>query len=469
MLHGARWVGSQVFALSLLAAACGPARPSLEARANSACGTRETLAQCQAVLDEADARIAKCESAPKTVYWKGCGAERRLRVEIAARVRRMEASAATPTAATADVPPTKSVTSEQPRETNEPGREPTPEQVQNAAVAAAIAAPSRCGVHAERAVVGASIEIKPTGEIADVAIRGVVATPPMIDCLKKSLAELKFSPFSLPADAGADWRHDPSGTRFPIYICTRSFGTFTNCRAALFEVTLMLGVDGSAMKPTREQLRAFDAESKALAVQASDEARSAACAETKASAMPPGTYSGDASQTITANDGSKVRAWKSLTITIDDAGCVRWRGYEAGDISMPGDRARNLDTIASTCINEGTATITKTGSGGFRMKAAIVSKSAGGAPTRFHVWKCPGLGNVQTSLSADLRPQGCLMLGNAADAREERVSAVVCAAGKPFDELLDRTFTIDREGSIRLPLTIADPATIVLRRIDSKR
>lgn len=61
--------------------------------------------------------------------------------------------------------------------------------------------------------------------------------------------------------------------------------------------------------------------------------------------LSPGTYSGEAAQKVTGRDGSKVFAWKALSLVVDAAGCIAWHGIAAGDILMPGDAARARKNI----------------------------------------------------------------------------------------------------------------------------
>ncbi len=453
------------------AMSCGgpPAKPSLQARATQQCATEATVEQCEALLTEATERVNGCETGPKDAYWAGCGTQRRTRADIATQLGRIRDHRTANRAAPSDAPATAAPTAPHPpTDTNAPGEVPTPGQVQAAATAAATKAPPACGVSNERALITATVEVAPSGEIADAKLSDAsVGSPSLLECVRKAFADLKFAWYKMPADANASWRHEGSAS-WPIYLCSRGgAGTFHSCRAVMYEITLMLGSDGSAVKPTRDQIRAFNAESATVAKKADQDARDAACAATRGSGFPAGAYSGQASQNVTGKDGSKVRGWKSLTIKVDANGCATWRGYDAGDIWVPGDEARDLQKINTTCITDGDAAITKTPSG-FKLTAKTLTKRAGGAPTRFHVWKCPG-GNVQTPMSVDLAGKHCVMLGNAADAQEELAGEFVCRKSDPFGELADRAFTLDKDGSMRLPLTIVDPSTIVLHRIDSKQ
>jgi hypothetical protein len=187
------------------------------------------------------------------------------------------------------------------------------------------------------------------------------------------------------------------------------------------------------------------------------------CARTLASGFPPGTYTGEASQRITGGDGSKVFEWKSLTLTVDDKGCASWRGLEHGEIAMPGDDARNLETIPSTCIYEGDAMV-EASSGRFKLAATVAATASGGTPTKYHLWQCGSL-KVKTDLTVELGP-GCRVVGSASDARADRGSEYLCQASRPFDELKDRQIKLQKDGSVRLPITIANLGTLILHRID---
>ncbi|MBX3199418.1 MAG: hypothetical protein KF850_19945 [Labilithrix sp.] len=185
------------------------------------------------------------------------------------------------------------------------------------------------------------------------------------------------------------------------------------------------------------------------------------------SGLEAGTYAGQAAQTVKAKGGT-VFEWMSLQITVDANGCATWRGFEGGDIAMQGDVERNIEKVSSTCINEGEATIVNEGKG-FRLKGSILRKYSGGTPTRFHIWSCPGGRKIRTDMKTSLASDGCQRIGNGADPTEERGAAIACAYSQPFAELKDRTFTVQKDGTIRLPFTVAEPTTIVLHRIDSKQ
>jgi len=197
-------------------------------------------------------------------------------------------------------------------------------------------------------------------------------------------------------------------------------------------------------------------------------ADAAACADTLASGFPSGSYSGEAVQRVTGRDGSKVFEWKSLTLKVDASGCATWIGYEHGNIAMPGDDARNIEKVVSTCINEGKATIAAGDKGAFKLAATVTSKASGSPPTKYHLWKCGPL-NVQTDLSVDLRGNNCTLLGGTSDAQANLGGEIACKYSKPFDELKDRIITVLKDGSVRVPLTLADPSALVLRKVDKRQ
>jgi hypothetical protein len=227
-----------------------------------------------------------------------------------------------------------------------------------------------------------------------------------------------------------------------------------------YAVAVLVDTKGAATHPTAEQAKQF-------AARIARDSQDAACVATKASGFPPGTYTGETTQRLTLRDGTKIFAWKSLSVTIDESGCLSWRGLSFSDDFMPGDELRNIDDMASTCINEGDGTITAARSG-FKLAATIRSKASGGMPTRFHLWKCPGIGNVQTDMSMDLSNRGCIQIGNAADPSGQRGAEIACQMSEDFNELKGRPLTIQKDGSVRMPLTIADPGILILRRVDKR-
>ncbi len=69
---------------------------------------------------------------------------------------------------------------------------------------------------------------------------------------------------------------------------------------------------------------------------------------------------------------------------------------------------------------------------GSMLAATVVTKASGGAPSRYHVWRCAGK-RVRTNMVADLTPK-CELLGSDADPAEERGGDVACQAARLFDD-----------------------------------
>lgn len=195
----------------------------------------------------------------------------------------------------------------------------------------------------------------------------------------------------------------------------------------------------------------------------------AECAATRESGFAPGTYAGEASQTIKDRGGNTVYAWKSLTITVSESGCLSWRGLSTGDITPRGEEAPNVEHVLSTCIHEGDGTIVRAGRV-FKLAAAVRGRASGGTPTRFHVRNCPGSRrSVRAAMSVDLARVGCRLIGNAADPVHERIAEAACQYDRPFQDLLDTTITVSANGALRIPLTVADRSKILLHRVDVRR
>jgi hypothetical protein len=339
-----------------------------------------------------------------------------------------------------------------------PDGPPSEEAVRAAAVEATKAALARCGLIGHRALLGAALDVKTTGEVSGVRmVDGSLGAAGALDCLTQTYGALRFPSFTMPAATGKGQLLDcPPGAVFRRDLCKPVVRD-----SLTFPIAVMIMSDGAVLQPTQAQASHFREQYRADAVHAS-------CAATKASGFQAGIYAGEASQRLRLRDGTQVFGWKSLTLTVDPDGCLSWRGLSFADIVMPGDDARNIEKINATCINDGDGTITANGAV-FKLTGVIRGKASGGTPTRFHVWRCPAIGNVKADLSVDLRANGCNMIGNAADPTAEVAAETACQMSHDFDELKDRTLTLSKDGSISLPLTIADPATLVLHKVDRRQ
>jgi hypothetical protein len=321
-------------------------------------------------------------------------------------------------------------------------------------------------------LVAAAIEVQTSGEVRKVEFEDAVnfgaSTPfsgskvvPTVsteasrECLRRAYSGLKFKPYTI-ASTSSEYRCPEGAAVFnPQKFCTPVVED-----SRTYQVSIMVEPDGRAATPTHE-------EAVRVAMTVAHEKRVAACAETKNSGFRPGMYTGEASQRVIGRDGSKVSEWMSLSITVGADGCATWVGLERGDIAMPGDDARNTETAESTCIYEGDATISGTKEG-FRLVAKLRSIASGGTPTKYHLWKCGGL-TVRTDLQRDLRSSSCQLLGGATSEPADRAAAFACGASRPFEELKDRTLAVQKDRSVRVPLTIVERGTIILRRVDSEQ
>jgi hypothetical protein len=463
--------------------ACGGAQSrsdAFTAHLERACGDADTVDKCRDYLNRLTAYSMSCQRGLRA---DGCQTiDARMRV-ARARYEEIEAahdSAASATAApaspSAGTPSTALTPASEPSSVDggATAGPPTQEDVGNAIRLATPKALEACGLAGSPVLVEIELDVKTTGQVATVTLQDslrygaggfmaggtvvpAVATMAVRNCLTSAYRGLTFSSFTLPASKGGAYRCPPGAAVFnPERFCTRVIQD-----TQTYDVAVLLDGSGNVSNPSAEQARQFFAS-------VSNAAKSAACASTKASGFPTGTYAGEASQHLNLRDGSKVFAWKSLTITVDENGCLTWRGLSFEDGSMPGDEARNIEKVTATCINEGDGAIAGAGST-FKLTATVRGKGSGGTPTRFHIWKCPGIGNVRTDMAADLSSSGCVQIGNAADPTAEALADVGCQMSKDFDELKDRTMTVQKDGSVRVPLTIADPGTLVLRRVDKRQ
>jgi hypothetical protein len=200
------------------------------------------------------------------------------------------------------------------------------------------------------------------------------------------------------------------------------------------------------------------------------QARTAACEATKASEFAPGTYTGDRTQSFTSQGDAlmgtcRVTQWRSLRLVVEESGCAVWTGMWHDEDACTGDAKRNLTKVSVTCIEKGPARVERAASG-MALTGTVATRTASGAPTRYHLWKCPNMGNVRTDLATDLRPKGCLALGGDVEPSEERMMQASCAASAFDEDLSQAPMKVDKDGTLHVSLK--DRSQLVLHRIDKK-
>jgi hypothetical protein len=89
-----------------------------------------------------------------------------------------------------------------------------------------------------------------------------------------------------------------------------------------------------------------------------------------------------------------------------------------------------------------------------------LSKASGGAPSRYHIWKCAA-GRVRTDMKTDLHAKNCTLLGSDANPTEERVGDMVCQYARLFDD--GGTVAVEND---TLRVTLAGGEVLTLARVD---
>jgi hypothetical protein len=185
------------------------------------------------------------------------------------------------------------------------------------------------------------------------------------------------------------------------------------------------------------------------------ESRRAMCDANKAVGFPVGVFGGDRTRDGKTAD-CKITSWLSLHVAADADGCVTWHAMSRDELAC--DSGRSMPT---TCIEKGTATVEKK-AGTFALTTTVESKGSGGAPSRYHIWRCAG-GRVRTDMKADLHSKGCTLLGSDANPTEERAGDVVCQSARLFDD----GGTVTPAGKDAVRVTLAGGEVLTLNRADT--
>jgi hypothetical protein len=174
--------------------------------------------------------------------------------------------------------------------------------------------------------------------------------------------------------------------------------------------------------------------------------------------LVPGEYRGEMQQSHWEPDTGKVTTSIVLAVTVDAGGCVTWQG------------ASSITGNGFACMKSGVAELTRKGNA-LHFSGVAKRWSVGLPPVRYHVWDCPLIGHVEVDLDKDLRSRGCVQLGNSAgmyEANETAANGIVCRYDNIFGQLKDKTITVQKGGTLRMPFTVDSPTTLVLHRVDSR-
>jgi hypothetical protein len=183
-----------------------------------------------------------------------------------------------------------------------------------------------------------------------------------------------------------------------------------------------------------------------------------------------GTYTGSGSQTISTVDKPPcvVRTEKDITVSIGSDGAVQWTGFSSRAVRCKGDVG---EPVPTRCWNRGMGSATKLNDGAYRIKTSISGKGAATAlRTSYDVWDCKGA-RYFIGKEMGVRLPNCRLLGSESSREDENdyfSSNFACQQSKDFGELVDGMIALQKDGSLRLPVTLADRANILLTKVTSK-
>ncbi|MBI5524926.1 MAG: AgmX/PglI C-terminal domain-containing protein [Deltaproteobacteria bacterium] len=178
-----------------------------------------------------------------------------------------------------------------------------------------------------------------------------------------------------------------------------------------------------------------------------------------------GTYSGEKFTEIKETGKSKCTQQyaKSISFSIGDLGSISWTGYSFANHVCADEKNA---PIPYTCISSGSGKASH-----FTKDRAVyfgqVDSKTAPMNRKFKIWKC-GHRKVYIDSNVNVKLPLCRYMGMEPDLREWRIADMICNKSTDFDELAEGTIVFQKNGSIKLPVTVGTRTDMVLKKVDTE-